>query len=548
MEYAATYIIKDKLLEGLDHEYNVVNTDIVNKVLIMLEETRVTKEALEITRLGKIVNDLRKKTNDRDIALRAKELVKKWRNALLSGIQKQNTHEALPSQNSKWKRKRNADCHDSARKYIKRENQLICSNATNRYEQASDGQLIIKSYSSPPTDTFDSRLSKRKRMNEESTIKYSTGLPTIFLNRFYKVSPQSCGPDDDDQRSSPSSNSCSPPLILQRTDYLSYTGKVIKSGNPAAYPYSRSSDSYPSTDSSEKFKENYLSVTRHKPGNLAIQHDASDIVASNSSKEKNDITEDCRYPEREIEKNEYSGEISSLGSKASCPEVVFTGSTVEESYNFVPSSPIKLRSHTNSHVQDDILMKNIQRASRVGQTSKIKTTKEILQNMTMVGLATNQPNENEIVKPLFSNTDTSVANETESASIPLKEDVLSSGVEVDSPVTEILSKNMKLETKEALIKQDADEILAKLPQIDVPKILAEMQAELEIQNMEKSDSEKRHILYQHSELSEYIIDQSIEGITGNFSFDGRFKRWNEVVSKPSYSNNLLHILPYTVIE
>jgi len=83
----STLQIRDRLLAGLDKEYNVVNMDIVVEVLSQLETLTITKEALEATRLGKHVNELRRKAQDRHLATRAKSLVKKWRELLLPPTQ-----------------------------------------------------------------------------------------------------------------------------------------------------------------------------------------------------------------------------------------------------------------------------------------------------------------------------------------------------------------------------------------------------------------------------------------------------------------------------
>jgi len=74
--------IRDKLLAGLDTEYNVINMGIVVEVIGELENFHITKEALEATRLGKHINELRRKSQDRLLASRAKSLVKKWRSLL----------------------------------------------------------------------------------------------------------------------------------------------------------------------------------------------------------------------------------------------------------------------------------------------------------------------------------------------------------------------------------------------------------------------------------------------------------------------------------
>lgn len=71
--------LKDRLVQALDDQLNVKDINEVNRIISILERTNVTKEDLEKTRLGKYINDLRKKTTDKELAKRAKNLIKKWR-------------------------------------------------------------------------------------------------------------------------------------------------------------------------------------------------------------------------------------------------------------------------------------------------------------------------------------------------------------------------------------------------------------------------------------------------------------------------------------
>jgi hypothetical protein len=75
-------LIREKLFKGIDSDYNVVDIGIVSEVIQELENYNITKEALEATRLGKHINEVRRKSNDRLLADRAKSLVKKWRSLL----------------------------------------------------------------------------------------------------------------------------------------------------------------------------------------------------------------------------------------------------------------------------------------------------------------------------------------------------------------------------------------------------------------------------------------------------------------------------------
>uniref|UniRef100_A0A2S2NAG9 Mediator of RNA polymerase II transcription subunit 26 n=1 Tax=Schizaphis graminum TaxID=13262 RepID=A0A2S2NAG9_SCHGA len=59
----------------------------VFEVISTLEQLPVTTEVLEATRIGKMVNELRRKTVDKQLAKRAKELVQRWRNLMINSAQ-----------------------------------------------------------------------------------------------------------------------------------------------------------------------------------------------------------------------------------------------------------------------------------------------------------------------------------------------------------------------------------------------------------------------------------------------------------------------------
>ncbi|XP_026675137.1 mediator of RNA polymerase II transcription subunit 26 [Ceratina calcarata] len=79
--------LTERLLKSLDKEYNVVDMGAVVDVITALEKTAITKEVLEITRLGKYINELRRKTTNDALAKRAKDLVRRWRNMVLPSAQ-----------------------------------------------------------------------------------------------------------------------------------------------------------------------------------------------------------------------------------------------------------------------------------------------------------------------------------------------------------------------------------------------------------------------------------------------------------------------------
>ena len=122
--------------------------------------------------------------------------------------------------------------------------------------------------------------------------------------------------------------------------------------------------------------------------------------------------------------------------------------------------------------------------------------------------------------------------------------------EVSSSEAEASSAGPSRVQTPAAPKETVEDILASLPPIDTEAILAEIEKEVA-----EEDEEVEGLIpaYKpHKEITSNLIDDLNNGqldyIGGIRDHSGEFKEWHEMASVESKDGELLHILPYSVID
>ncbi|XP_067287868.1 mediator of RNA polymerase II transcription subunit 26-like [Pseudorasbora parva] len=70
--------LREQLLQAVDAQNNIQDMMAALDVICCLESYPMTKEALVETRLGKLINDVRKRSTDKDLVKRLKNLLRSW--------------------------------------------------------------------------------------------------------------------------------------------------------------------------------------------------------------------------------------------------------------------------------------------------------------------------------------------------------------------------------------------------------------------------------------------------------------------------------------
>lgn len=445
--------IRDRLLAGLDKEYNVVDMGVVVEVISELETYAITKEALETTRLGKHINELRRKASDRQLANRAKSLVKKWRQLLMPGGGNNGHH----------------------------------NNHHVHAEDASNKKLP------PLANGHHQRLSSSAN---------ATPRPTPCNS------------------SLPSSASSSPGLSRPTTPTANGTSRPV---SPAV----------PRTSAANKRlrKEDDAEPPPAKKQQLMTNGDAS-------------------------QQSEISICDSTLAAAAPTPN---------NNHNSTTAATPSTRGQKRKRERENVLQQQLLSAQK--SASKVKTTHELVQELALRSATPTLTTTRSKIKPCVTQvneTKTELMNrffDSQSQAAVLSPPISGS----PSPEPEAAKNNgLQTDTTKAAditsevdtVKESVDEVLAQLPKIDSAAILAAINDDMDEVEEEAEDIEGLIPVKKPEPLDDEVTAAMVqelhsgqhESVNGNFSHNGVFREWHQVVSKETTQGDLLFILPYSVID
>jgi len=593
--------------------------DIVVEVLSQLETLKITKEALEATRLGKHVNELRRKAQDRHLAVRAKSLVKKWRELLIP--QTQNRTPPIPTIGEPPPGGGHVGMNGGSKT-------LVNGNSTNVNNRESIyGSRPSSRLTSPAANAIQGHPNIKSNLSPGLRTGLSSSLPSST-----STSPGISRPTTPVNKNSPplgstTSHPASPTLLPVHQQHSLYGGESVPRHNAANKRLRKE------MENDNENKTSLFDVTdgskppqskRGRPNGLVSNHQNTsefllqnrDIAINNSlsSPPLQTCDNSSAKAAAAIPPNRFTIGNSGIvqgsanmpaSSLASTPSVSPEGSSLSPPVNTVIDTPLsssgsvkpppgkrKTRGQRRSEDErrDDILKQQMQSATRSGVLSKVRTTQELVQELTHSRLSSpsltnsrhdptkivtdvTQLNETktELMNRFFdsqnhstnttNNTDTVLSPpDSEEAGAPPSPDALvnnhsqpSSSLsrsESATPIDRGVGQSHSSDVDDG--KETVEDIMARLPPIDAEAILAEMEQEA-FQEEQDQDVEglipvKRPDIEVTDDMVNLLNDGQKESFNGNFGHNGEFREWHEVVSKPSAEGDLLHILPYSVID
>jgi len=523
-------IIREKLFQGIDRDYNVTNMGIVVEVIGELENFHMSREELEATRLGKHINELRRNTSDRILASRAKSLVKKWRDLLTPGVGNSepgggnsgpppgggnNNNSSLATNGNTGSRLNNTHVAlTSPRLAGPPHRGPALSPAVRGSQGVNNSNLSPRIPPSAPKTPIASHVSPRMNNSQLSPrVPPPQGVRPLPHVRSVPPSPAKPVPGTG-TRTSPvviSSGSTSPSHTMSRPNSPPSGSNFPPVRSRESSPL-RSANASPSAASKRLRGRDEYEPTEAKRPRVELHNGSGHGHAPTS-------------PNNQLHSDNLSNRPRKVARRAR------------------PTSTT-----TNSHSN---LTKQMLQATRAG---KVRTTQELVNNLGIESRASLSPpvssvtdlvpneNKSELMDRFFSSQKVSLGDRSEPSSRPSTADEVSS--------SDLTSAGPSRAPSPGRVGDSVGDILAQLPPIDVAAVLAEVAA---AEAEEEPELEGLLPVFKPQvEVTTQLIDDlnngQLEHIGGITDHSGVFKEWHEMTSLESKDGELLHILPYSVID
>lgn len=538
-------MIKDRLFQGIDEEYNVTNIEIVMAVIRELENFRITREELEATRLGKHINDLRRRTSDKALATRAKALVKNWR-ALLDVAPKEPEKDSNPPPGGGGG-VAGAVLVGGAGANLANGNpaQRLANNHAANVSPRLQG--VVRNSVSPALRGTGAQVhSPRPLPSSVSSGKGVRPPPSPSLQQKSVLGSGSrTSPVVISSTSTSPSYSVSRPSSPAQPQHRTPSPEVVELLQPQVKPYKGAGGG----GGAQGHKRNRHALDQEvEIVDLEEEEEEREKAASHhlqaSKRAKLELTNgDSRQSESSTATNSSSKKVNSLSDNH------------HHSQNR-PKKSVKRPSAKSD--ASNILNRQMQMAHKAG---KVRTTQELVQNLGIESRAASVspnnyvtdlvPNENkaELMNRFFQSQREPTLAETASAGQSSGDEESSSGAATPSvgPASRVTTPAVPPEGDKG---ESIEDILSKLPPIDPAAVLAEWEADHEDDDI---DAEGLIPVYKPPQeitpkLIEDLNEGQLEHIGGIRDHVGEFKEWHELVSLESKDGELLHILPYSVID
>ncbi|XP_068206880.1 mediator of RNA polymerase II transcription subunit 26-like isoform X2 [Palaemon carinicauda] len=549
---------------------NVFVTDMAAclELISKLEKIPITREVLESTRLGKYINDIRRKTSHQELYRRAKDLVRKWRKDVL------------------------ADGVNGAAGSGPGPGGTGGRGAGNGHPPTSPSSLPSSGNTSPgmSAPTTPSTLAQRTRTA-------SPTLTTAHPSRPLKpVSPALRGrvlsPGLSPAASVAASSGTTPPISTPTRSRSQPHSPAI---NPSARQASRADAS--------SYAPSIENVSKNNAANKRLRKDEDEISdIPHSKRPKNSVTngfdDDSRDSFSSVLSNDCTSKVTSVGSEGNRNRRIANAHSVSKKK--AAESPV-----TNT---SDPLRQKMAALHAASKASKVKTTSQIVAELAVrkgdsklaerasklgeqqireipsPGTTLGRTSDHAVVtrnkmdhmqRFLSSQPDPNIDPSDEFP--PSEEDGSSISTEtegqdtVSRPITPahgsgnllppVVTLSSNLDLLGITEDESAEEILARLPPIDHNSIVwddsddqEEQEGELQTYVPEETtfDEEVEKLVRQSRKVPEEEVktlhSTNLECQNGNFDMDGKFREWHEVINKKGYQDDPLIVLPYVITD